>query len=156
VLIQIFFVYFGAHQIGIDLSPIPAAIMTLSINSAAYMAEVVRSGLMAVPPGQRQAARSLGLSRFQVFRFVVWPQAFRIAIPPLVNSSVALLKDTALVSVISVAEVVRQAQSIISVTYNPMKYYFIVAVMFFIFTYPLMKFASKWEQTLKKRGYAND
>jgi His/Glu/Gln/Arg/opine family amino acid ABC transporter permease subunit len=156
VLIQLFFVYFGAPQIGLTLSPLTSAVITLSINGAAYMAEVVRSGLMAVPPGQKRAARALGLSDLQVFRFVVWPQAFRIAIPALVNSAVALLKDTALVSVISVAEVLRQAQSIISVTYNPMKYYFIVALMFFVFTYPLMKFAGRWEQTLKKRGYAND
>lgn len=156
VLIQLFFVYFGAPQIGITLSPLASAVITLSINAAAYMAEVVRSGLMAVPPGQRLAARALGLSRFQAFRFVVWPQAFRIAIPALVNSSVALLKDTALISVISVAEVVRQAQSIISVTYNPMKYYFIVAIMFFVFTYPLMKFAGKWERRLKDRGYSYD
>ncbi len=156
VLIQLFFVYFGAPQIGLNLSPITSAIITLSINAAAYMAEVVRAGLMAVPAGQRQAARALGLDRLQVFRFVIWPQAFRIAIPALVNSAVALLKDTALVSVISVAEVVRQAQSIISVTYNPMKYYFIVALMFFAFTYPLMKFAGRWEQTLKERGYSYD
>lgn len=156
VLIQLFFVYFGAPQIGLTISPVTSAIITLSINAAAYMAEVVRSGLMAVPPGQKLAARALGLGRFQVFRFVVWPQAFRIAIPALVNSAVALLKDTALVSVISVAEVVRQAQSIISVTYNPMKFYFIVALMFFMFTYPLMKFAGRWEKALKERGYADD
>ena len=156
VLIQLFFVYFGAPQIGITLSPFSSAVITLSVNAAAYMAEVVRAGLMAVPPGQRLAGRALGLDRFQVFRFVVWPQAFRIAIPPLVNSSVALLKDTALVSVVSVAEVVRQAQSIISVTYNPMKYYFIVALLFFLFTYPLMKFAGRWENTLKERGYSHD
>lgn len=156
VLIQLFFVYFGAPQIGLTISPVTSAIITLSINGAAYMAEVVRSGLMAVPPGQKLAARALGLGRFQVFRFVVWPQAFRIAIPSLVNSAVALLKDTALISVISVAEVVRQAQSIISVTYNPMKFYFIVALMFFVFTYPLMKFAGRWEKALKERGYADD
>jgi len=156
VLIQLFFIYFGAPQIGLTLSPLTSAVITLSINGAAYMAEVVRSGLMAVPPGQKLAAKALGLSNFKVFRFVVWPQAFRIAIPALVNSAVALLKDTALVSVISVAEVLRQAQSIISVTYNPMKYYFIVALMFFVFTYPLMKFAGRWEKTLKKRGFADD
>jgi len=155
VLIQLFFVYFGAPQIGLIISPLTSAVITLSINGAAYMAEVVRSGLMAVPPGQKLAARALGLSNFQAFRFVVCPQAFRIAIPALVNSAVALLKDTALVSVISVAEVLRQAQSIISVTYNPMKYYFIVGAMFFIFTFPLMKMANKLEKNIKKRGFTH-
>jgi len=154
VLIQLFFVYFGSPQIGLNLSPMVAAVVTLTINSTAYMSEVVRSGLLAVSPGQRVAARALGLSPFEVFRFVVWPQALRVALPPLMNSAVALLKDTALISVISVAEVIREAQSIISVTFDPAKYYLIVAVMFFVFTYPLMRLASAFEAHMKKRGFA--
>ncbi len=161
VLIQLFFVYFGiggwaSARVGLSISPITAAIFTLSINASAYMAEVVRSGLMSVAPGQKDAGRSLGLTKWQVFQSVVWPQAFRIALPPLMNSVVALIKDTALVSVITVAEVIRQAQSIISVTFNPVKYYFIVAVMFFVITFPLMKLAGRLEQQIKERGFAND
>ncbi len=153
VLIQLFFIYFGAPQVNITLSPIQCAILTLSINSAAYMAEVIRSGLMAVDPGQKVAGRALGLSPFQTFRYIVWPQAFRIATPPLMNSAVALLKDTALISVISVSEVIKEAQSIISVTYDPMTYYFIVAVMFFLFTFPLMKLAGYLENVMKRKGF---
>ena len=153
LLIQLFFVYFGGPQIGIMLSPINSAIITLTINSAAYMAEVVRSGLMAVDRGQNLAGRALGFTKLQVFHFIVWPQAFRIAMPPLMNSVVAFLKDTALISVISVSEVIREAQSIISVTYAPMKYYFIVAIMFFVFTFPLMKLAGKVEENIKKKGF---
>ncbi|MFW6244788.1 MAG: ABC transporter substrate-binding protein/permease [Fibrobacterota bacterium] len=156
VLIQLFFVYFGAPQIGITLTPITSAIITLSINACAYMSEVVRSGLMAVDPGQKRAGKALGLKRFDVFRFVIWPQAFRIAIPPLGNSAVALLKDTALISVISVGEVVREAQSIISITFNPMLYYVAIAALFFIFTYPLMRFTASWERALKQKGYMHD
>ncbi|MBD3314699.1 MAG: ABC transporter permease subunit [Chitinivibrionales bacterium] len=155
VLVQLFFVYFGAPQVGIDLSPIVSAIVALTINAAAYMSEVIRSGLMAVGPGQKAAARALGLTRLDTFRFVVWPQAFRIAVPPLVNSSVALLKDTALISVISVGEVIREAQSIISVTYDPMRYYLIVAAMFFAFTYPLMKLADRMERSIRRKGFAH-
>lgn len=155
VLIQLFFVYFSAPQIGIRLSPLQSAIITLSVNAAAYMSEVIRSGLMAVPQGQKRAARALGLSKFQIFRYVVWPQAFRVAIPPLMNSAVALMKDTALISVIAVPEVIREAQSIISVTYDPMKYYFIVAVMFFIFTFPMMKLADRLEKKIKQKGFKN-
>lgn len=154
LLIQLFFVYFGAPQIGITLRPIQAAVVTLSVNSAAYMAEVVRAGLMAVPPGQRLAARALGLTPFQVFRLVVWPQAFRVALPPLVNSVVALAKDTALISVIAVAEVIREAQSIISVTYNPLQYYFIAAALFFVVTFPLMKLADRLERRMAARGFS--
>jgi len=155
VLIQLFFVYFSGPQVGIDLSPLQSAIITLTVNSAAYMAEVIRSGLMAVDPGQAMAGRALGLTRFQVFRFVIWPQAFRVAIPPLMNSAVALLKDTALISVISVSEVLREAQSIISVTFDPMKYYFIVGLMFFVFTFPLMKLAGVVEARIKQKGFKN-
>ncbi|MDP8236891.1 MAG: ABC transporter substrate-binding protein/permease [Candidatus Erginobacter occultus] len=155
LLIQLFFVYFGAPQLGLVLSPIQAAIFTLTVNTSAYMAEVVRSGLMAVGPGQRKAGIALGLSPFQVFRFVVWPQAFRIALPPLMNTVVALIKDTALIAMISVGEVIREAQSIISVTYDPMKYYFIVAAMFFLVTFPLMKLAGKIEKNIRARGFTN-
>jgi len=131
------------------------AVFTLTVNTSAYMAEVVRSGLMAVGPGQRKAGIALGLTPFQVFRFVVWPQAFRIALPPLMNTVVALIKDTALIAMISVGEVIREAQSIISVTYDPMKYYFIVAAMFFLVTFPLMKLAGKIEKNIRARGFTN-
>ncbi|MBD3245833.1 MAG: ABC transporter permease subunit [Candidatus Omnitrophica bacterium] len=155
LLIQLFFVYFGAPQIGLVLSPMQAAVFTLSINTSAYMAEVIRSGLMAVDPGQTLAGRSLGLTGLQIFRHIVWPQAFRISLPPLMNSVVALMKDTALIAVISVSEVIREAQSIISVTYEPLKYYFIVAMMFFVFTFPLMKLAGRLERKIKEKGFLN-
>jgi len=165
VLIQLFFVYFGLGSVEFALggrtfdlgtSPLVASVITLAINATAYMAEVVRSGLMSVDRGQVLAGRALGLSRLQVFRVIVWPQAFRIAVPPLMNSVVALIKDTALVSVISVAEVVRQAQSVISVTWEPSKYYLIVAVMFFAVTFPLMKLTALLERRLRQRGFTHD
>jgi arginine/lysine/histidine transporter system substrate-binding protein len=155
LLIQLFFVYFGAPQIGIMLTPIQASIFTLTINASAYMAEVIRSGLISVNPGQKLAGKALGLTNFSIFRYIVWPQAFRIAIPSLMNAVVALMKDTALIAMISVAEVIRQAQSIISVTYNPMKYYFIAAIMFFVVTFPLMKISGKIERKIKKKGFSN-
>jgi len=151
VLIQLLFAWMG-----LGLSPYVAAIGTLAVNSMAYMAEVVRAGLMSVDYGQVCAGRALALSRWQVFRHVVWPQAFRVAIPPLMNSVVALTKDTALVAVISVAEVIREAQAIISVTFEPRKYYFIVAVMFFIVTFPLMKLAGLMERKIRRKGFVHD
>ncbi len=155
VMVQLFFVFAFLWDSGIPVMPVTAAVLTLSINAMAYMAEVVRSGLMSVDPGQRLAGRALGLSRFQIFRKIVWPQAFRIAIPPLVNSVVALVKDTALVSIIGVAEVVQAAQTLQSITYNPSKYYFIVAVMFFCVTFPLMKLAAMLERRIRERGFAS-
>jgi His/Glu/Gln/Arg/opine family amino acid ABC transporter permease subunit len=167
VLIQLLFVYYGTPHIGsflfesshyralFMLAPLTAAVITLAINSASYMAEVVRSGLMSVDRGQTLAGRALGLTPFQVFRLIVWPQAFRIAIPPLVNSVVALTKDTALIMVISVREVVSAAQSIISVTFDPITYYFLVGVLFFMVTFPLMKLAGKLERHMKRKGFSS-
>lgn len=155
LLIQLFFVYFGAPQIGIVLSPLQASIITLTVNASAYMAEVIRSGLMAVDYGQNLAGIALGLTQFQVFRFIIWPQALRVALPSLMNAVVALIKDTSLIAVISVAEVVREAQSIISVTYNPIKYYFIVGLLFFMISFPLMKLSGRLEKKIKGKGFAH-
>jgi len=151
VLIQLLFVW-----LGLGLKPFPAAILTLGVCAMAYMAEAVRSGLISVDPGQNLAARALGLSSLDRFRFVIWPQAFRIALPTLMNSVVALIKDTALVSVISIPELIREAQSIISVTFEPQKYYLIAALLFFIVTFPLMKLAGNMEKRIKAKGYEND
>lgn len=168
VLIQLLFVYFGLPLVfsygggllgypdaQLHLSPIVSAIVTLSINAAAYMSEVIRSGLMSVDRGQVLAGRALGLSAIQIFGLVVWPQAFRIAMPPLMNSVVALIKDTALISIISVSEVISEAQSIISVTWNP-AYYLVVALLFLVTTLPLMKLAGLMERRMKARGFAHD
>lgn len=148
VLIQLLFVW-----LGLNFQPLSAAIFTLGISSMAYMAEAVRSGLLSVQPGQREAAKALGLSQMDCFRFVIWPQTFRIALPSLMNSVVALIKDTALVSIISIPELIREAQSIISVTFDPQKYYLIVAFMFFIVTFPLMKLSGAVEKSIKAKGF---
>lgn len=154
VLVQLFFVHFGLPYVGMTFAPMVSAIVTLSINAAAYMAEVVRAGLMSVDRGQPLAARALGLTRRQAFLLVVWPQAFRIAMPPLMNSVVALIKDTALVGIVSVPEVLTMARSITAATFNPV-YYFVVAIMFFAVTFPLMKLAAALERRLKQRGFAH-
>lgn len=151
VLIQLLFVW-----LGLGLRPFPAAILTLGVCTMAYMAEAVRAGLMSVDSGQNLAARALGLSVFDRFRFIIWPQAFRIALPSLMNSAVALVKDTALVSVISIPELIREAQSIISVTFEPGKYYLIAALMFFAVTFPLMKLAGRIEKRICGKGFCND
>ncbi len=158
VLIQLFFVYYGWGMIpviGMSLSPLAASILTLSVNSAAYMAEVVRSGLMSVDPGQRLAGRAIGLSPVQVFRLIVWPQAFRIAMPSLMNSVVALIKDTALISVVTVSELISNVRSVVSVTYNPI-YYLLAAVLFFMVTFPLMKLAGQLEARMRAKGFDHD
>ncbi|MFC1705267.1 ABC transporter substrate-binding protein/permease [Planctomycetota bacterium] len=157
LLVQLFFVYYGLGQIELlKLSPLQAGALTLTVNASAYMAEVVRAGLTAVPNGQALGAMALGLTRLQAFRHVIWPQAFRIMIPPLVNSVVALVKDTALVSVISVAEMVTETNKLVAVTYQPTVLWALVAVLFFVVAFPLMKAAQRWEARLQRRGYETE
>lgn len=151
VLIQLLFIW-----LGLGFSPFPAAIITLGVCAMAYMAEAVRSGLISVDYGQDIAAKALGLSAIDRFRFIIWPQAFRVALPSLMNSVVALIKDTALISIISIPELIREAQAIISVTFEPQKYYLIAAAMFFIITFPLMKYAGRLEKSIHEKGYKND
>ena len=151
VLIQLLFVW-----LGLGFTPFPAAIITLGICAMCYMAEAVRAGLLSVDDGQGLAGRALGLNRWYRFKHIIWPQAFRIALPTLMNSVVALIKDTALVSVISIPELIREAQSVISVTFEPQKYYLIAALMFFAVTFPLMKCAGILEKRIKAKGYSND
>lgn len=151
VLIQLLFVW-----LGLGFKAFPAAVSTLGVCAMCYMAEAVRSGLISVPPGQALAARALGLSPIDRFRFIIWPQAFRIALPSLMNSVVALIKDTALISVISIPELIREAQSIISVTFDPQKYYLIAALMFFAVTFPLMKISGRIEKAIQAKGFKDD
>jgi len=163
VLVQLYFIYqglpqimenvFGFDQFAENFTPMMAGILTLMINCSAYMAEVVRAGLISVPNGQAIAGQSIGMSKFQTFRFIIWPQAFRVMIPPLMNSVVATMKDTALLSIISVAELVTEANKLISFTFDSAKYFFYVAILYFIISYPLMIFAQKLEDRIRQKGY---
>jgi His/Glu/Gln/Arg/opine family amino acid ABC transporter permease subunit len=109
VLLQLFVIYYGLSAV-IRLPAFVAALVGLGLNYAAYESEIYRSAMEAVPAGQLEAARTLGLSEVQVFRFVRGPQAFRLALAPMTNDFVALLKDSSLVSVITVVELTKQTQ----------------------------------------------
>lgn len=110
VLLQLIFVFAGLPEIGVKFSPIICAIIALSLNEAAYMAEIVRSGVEAVSKGQRTAAMMLGLKDAQIMRHVILPQAARVALPPTGNQFIGMLKTSALASVIAVQDVLLVAQ----------------------------------------------
>ncbi|MDR2552269.1 MAG: amino acid ABC transporter permease [Treponema sp.] len=116
LLVQTFFVYFGVPQLiqslgfNFRLSPLAAGIITLSVNAGAYIAEIFRGGVQAIDRGQMEAARSLGLSHYRAMFRIILPQALRISIPSLVNQFIISLKDTSIVSVISLAEIVYEAK----------------------------------------------
>ena len=119
---QLFIIYFGLPELGIRLEPIPAAIIGLGMNGAAYTAENYRAGIAAVHRGQIEAALSIGLTPLRTLRYVVLPQAVRIVIPPLTNYSISLVKDSAIVSTIAVPEIMFFAKSLVSKTYFVWRY----------------------------------
>ncbi len=108
LLVQIFVIYYGLPSLGISLEPTPAGVIALSANVAAYLSESMRGAILGVHSGQWLAAYSLGLSRTQTLRYIIAPQALRIAVPSLSNSLISLIKDTSLVSVITVTELLAQ------------------------------------------------
>jgi len=132
LLVQIFVVYYGLPSIGISLDPTPAGVLALSANVAAYLSESMRGAILGIHTGQWLAAYSLGLSRSQTLRYVVAPQALRIAVPSLSNSLISLIKDTSLVSVITVTELLRSAQEIIASTFQPLPLYLAAAAIYWV------------------------
>lgn len=130
-LVQIFFVYFGMPALGVNLSAPVAAVIALSINSGAYLAEIFRAGIVGVDRGQAEAARSLGMSEGETMRRIILPQAALAVVPPTAGEFTNLVKGTSLLSVISISELTRVAQQIIGVTFRPIEAYVAIAVIYF-------------------------
>lgn len=131
LLLQLFLVYFGLGQVGIDIPPLIAGIVTLGLHFAVYNADVLRAGIVAVDTGQDEGARSLGFSRVQSLRYIVVPQAVRNTLPAIGNNLIVLLKESAIISVIGIAELVHSAQLAISETFRPFEFYITVAVLYY-------------------------
>ncbi|WP_449415470.1 amino acid ABC transporter permease [Ochrobactrum teleogrylli] len=134
-LVQLFILYFGGPQIGINLEPFAAGVIGLGLNIGAYMSESIRGAIQSVDRGQTEAARSIGFGRGQTMRFVVLPQAARLMIRPLGVNTIALLKGSALVSTISVVELTYTAQRFIGSTYKPFEIFGVAAVLYMIIIY---------------------
>jgi len=132
LLVQIFIIYYGLVDFGIRLEPLPAAIIALSINIGAYLSETFRGAILSVPKGQTEAALALGMTPWQTMRRIVLPQAARVAIPPMGNTFIGMLKETSLVSVIAVTELLRQAQLLIAQYYVIMPFYLAIALMYWL------------------------
>ncbi len=134
MLIQIMVAYFVLPQLGIKLPDFWAAIVAIGLNSSAYISQIIRSGIASVSKGQQEAAKVLGLSRFQVVRYIVLPQAIRVVFPALSNEFITLVKDSSLASIIGVAELTRQGYFIRSRTYDALTVYAAVAVIYLLLT----------------------
>lgn len=131
-LVQIVIVYYGLVDYGIELGPLTAAYISLSINIGAYVSEAFRGAIQSVPKGQTEAALATGMTERQAMRRIIIPQAIRYAIPPLGNTFVGMLKETSLVSVIAVTELMRSAQLLVAQYYVYMPFYLSIGFMYWI------------------------
>jgi cystine transport system permease protein len=132
LLVQVFIIYYGLPSIGIEFSPVTAGILALTLNVAAYLSESLRGAVGGIGQGQWMAAASLGLTRTQALLHVVAPQALRIAAPSLSNSLISLIKDTSLVSVIAVSELMLATKEVISTTFQPFPLYLAAAGIYWL------------------------
>ncbi|MDR3099608.1 MAG: amino acid ABC transporter permease [Paraburkholderia sp.] len=132
LLLQLFLIYYGLAQIGIDIPAFGAGIIGLSLHFAVYNADVIRAGILSVDRGQTEGARSIGLSRGQALRYVVVPQAIRKTISPIGNNMIVLLKDSSLVSILGITELIYSAQHAISETFSPFEFYLTIAVIYYV------------------------
>jgi polar amino acid transport system permease protein len=150
LLVQVLFVFLALPAMvpGLQLSDFNSAVVALAFNAGAYNAEAIRAGILAVHKGQAEAARSLGLTPFMTFRDVVFPQAFRIALPPLVNNIVSLLKDSSLAYVIGVVELSNIGNRIQSATFQPIPVFITTASIYLILTTVLTQISGAIERQL--------
>ncbi|AVP63211.1 amino acid ABC transporter permease [Clostridium sporogenes] len=135
LLIQLFFIYYGLPSVGIAMDAEVAAVIGLALNGAAYMSEIIRAAILSIDRGQEEAGFSLGYTRFQNLCYIILPQAAQISVPPLVNGFSSLLKDTSLVSVISITELTRGGNLIYSRTARPFEVYLTLGLFYFVLTY---------------------
>jgi polar amino acid transport system permease protein len=147
LLMQLFLVYFGLALLGMDTSPLIAAAICLTLYASAYLTEIWRGCVNAIPKGQWEAATSLALSYPQQMRYVILPQALRVGIAPTVGFLVQIIKGTALASVIGFVELTKAGQMISNATYQPFLAYTFVGLLYFALCYPL----SWWSQRLENR-----
>ena len=154
IIVQLFYIYFVLPDFGIQLTAMQAGVIGLGIAYSAYQAENFRAGIQAIHQGQIEAAESIGMRGPMIMRRVVLPQALRIALPPYGNTLVMMLKDSSLVSTITVAEMTRQGQLIASSTFQNMTVYTLVALLYLLMSLPLVYGLRRMEQHLGRRKKA--
>jgi len=153
MVVQALFLYFGVPLAsGIRIDPVTAGIITIAVNSGAYIAEIVRGAIESVDIGQSEAGRSIGLTRMQTMLYIIWPQAFKRMIPPLGNQFIISLKDTSLLTVIGVAELTRQGQEIVAVNFRSFEVYLTIAVVYLCMTMSIAKVLRMYERKLANRS----
>ncbi len=146
VLAQLFIIYFSLPSFGVNIDPIPAAIIGLGLNGGAVLSEVFRSGLNAIHYGQREAALAVGMTPWMSLREIILPQTWRITLPPLGNYAIALLKDTAVVSAIAAPEIMFWARNLVTSTFQTTFVYILAALLYFCLSFPLARLVERFER----------
>ncbi|SMQ71943.1 amino acid ABC transporter membrane protein, PAAT family [Devosia lucknowensis] len=152
LLVQLFLIFYGLPSVGIVLDAFPAALIGFTLNVGAYTSEIIRAVLLAVPKGQWEAAYSIGMTWQQAMRRTVLPQATRIAVPPLSNTFISLVKDTSLAAAITVPELFRAGQRIVATTYEPLILYVEVALIYLVVSSVLSSLQGRLEKRLSRYG----
>jgi polar amino acid transport system permease protein len=147
LLVQIFIFYFFFGTV-LELSPFTAGVAALAVFTGAYVAEIIRAGIEAVPRGQMEAARSLGMSTAQAMRLVILPQALRKTLPPLAGQFISLIKDSSLVSIIAITDLSKAGREVVSSTFSPFEVWFTVALMYLALTGALSLLVRRLERRL--------
>jgi len=150
MLLQIMLVYYGFDQLfGIDMNAITAGIIAVSLNSAAYVSEIIRAGIDAVDKGQLEAARSLGMNQFMAMRLIIIPQAIKNILPAIGNEFVTVIKESSMASVIGVGEIMYGAKVITGKTYRAFEPLIVAAVFYFVITFTLGRVVNYIERGMK-------
>ena len=145
LLAQLYFLYFGLPSLGVSISEPATGIIALTFNSGAYMAEIIRAGILSIPQGQIEAGITSGLGYFQRLRYIVLPQAIGVTVPPLLGQAIVLVKDSSLLSLISVVELTRAGQTLSSDRFMPTEG-FLTTAAFYLIIYYILKTISEWSQ----------
>lgn len=152
LLLQIFFIYYGLGYLGVDMPLFGSCLLSLTLHHGAYIAEIFRSGIESVPKGQYEAGACLGLSKLDIMFRIVMPQAFKIFLPPLIGYYIGAIKDTPLVSIVGLADMVKNGRNIMAATVAPLQTYLVIAVIYFCVCYPLSLYV-RWLENKRKAAY---
>ena len=155
LLMQLYLIYFGPSMLGLPIEPWSAAAVAFTLYASAFLGEIWRGCIQAIPRGQWEGARALALNYSQQLRFVIVPQALRIAIPPTAGFLVQLLKGTSLASIIGFVELTRAAQVVNNSTFRPFTVYALVAAIYFSLCWPLSRLADRFERRLGRHQVPN-
>ncbi|MCM3163404.1 amino acid ABC transporter permease [Metabacillus litoralis] len=137
LLVQLFIIFYGLPNIGVNLDPFISAVIAFILNVGAYGSEIIRASILSIPKGQWEAAHTIGMSRWTALRRIILPQAARVSVPPLSNSFISLVKDTSLASLVLVAELFRKAQEIAARTYDFLLLYVEAALIYWVICFIL-------------------